>query len=79
LYWIRRDSKHTAPATHCDQLRVGLTDFVADYVGQSIQEMDLSGAVNSLLEIIRRYSITLPPSFSLLLRTLVELEGPLSS
>ncbi len=63
------------PATPRDQLRADLIDFVADYVGQSIQEMDLSGAVNSLFEIIRRYNITLPPPFSLLLRTLVELEG----
>jgi ubiquinone biosynthesis protein len=37
--------------------------------------MDLSGALNSLLGIIRRYNITLPPQISLLLRTLVELEG----
>ncbi len=63
------------PATPRDQLRADLTDFVADYVGQSIHEMDLSGALTSLLEIIRRYNITLPPPFSLLLRTLVELEG----
>ena len=63
------------PDTPRDQLRADLTDFVADYVGQSIQDMDLSGALNSLLEIIRRYNITLPPPLSLLLRTLVELEG----
>jgi ubiquinone biosynthesis protein len=37
--------------------------------------MDLSGALNSLFEIIRRYNITLPPPLSLLLRTLIELEG----
>jgi ubiquinone biosynthesis protein len=63
------------PGTPRDQLRADVTDFVADYTGQSIQEMDLSGALNSLLEIIRRYNITLPPPLSLLLRTLVELEG----
>ena len=63
------------PATPRDQLRADLTDFVADYVGQSIHDMDLSGALTSLLEIIRRYNITLPPPFSLLLRTLVELDG----
>jgi ubiquinone biosynthesis protein len=63
------------PATRRDQLRADLTDFVADYVGQSIQDMDFSGAVTSLLEIIRRYNITLPAPFSLLLRTLIELEG----
>jgi ubiquinone biosynthesis protein len=63
------------PATPRDQLRADLSDFVADYMGQSIQDIDLSGAVNSLLEIIRRYNITLPAPFALLLRTLVELEG----
>jgi len=63
------------PATPRDQLRGDLTDFVADYTGQSIQDMDLSGALNNLFEIIRRYNITLPPPLSLLLRTLVELEG----
>jgi ubiquinone biosynthesis protein len=66
----------SAPAgTPRDQLRADLTDFVSDYVGQSIQEMDLGGALNTLFEIIRRYNITLPPPLSLLLRTLVELEG----
>ena len=63
------------PETPRDDLRADLTDFVADYAGQSIQDMDLSGALNSLFEIIRRYNITLPPPLSLLLRTLVELEG----
>jgi ubiquinone biosynthesis protein len=62
-------------ATPRDELRADLTDFVADYVGQSIQDMDLGGALSSLFEIIRRYEITLPPGLSLLLRTLVELEG----
>jgi ubiquinone biosynthesis protein len=66
----------SAPSdTPRDQLRADLTDFVGDYVGQSIQDMDLSGALSSLFEIIRRYNITLPPALSLLLRTLVELEG----
>jgi len=63
------------PSTPREQLRADVTDFVADYTGQSIQDMDLSGALNSVLEIIRRYNITLPPPISLLLRTLVELEG----
>jgi ubiquinone biosynthesis protein len=63
------------PDTPRDQLRADLTDFVGDYVGQSIQEMDMSGALNSLFEIIRRYHITLPAPLSLLLRTLAELEG----
>jgi len=65
----------TPPETARDQLRADLTDFVADYMGQSIHDMDVSGALNSLLGIIRRYNITLPPALSVLLRTLVELEG----
>ena len=63
------------PDTRRDELRTDLTDFVGDYLGQSIQDMDMSGALNSLFEIIRRYNITLPPPFALLLRTLIELEG----
>jgi len=62
-------------ATPHDLLRADLTDFIADYVGQSIQDLDLSSALNNLFEIIRRYTITLPPQLSMLLRTLVELEG----
>ena len=58
-----------------DLLRADLTDFIADYVGQSIQDMNLRDALNNLFEIIRRYTITLPPQLSMLLRTLVELEG----
>jgi ubiquinone biosynthesis protein len=63
------------PNTPRDHLRADVTDFVTDYTRQSIQEMELGGALNSLFEIIRRYNITLPAPLSLLLRTLVELEG----
>ncbi len=66
----------SAPSTMPrDALRADLTDFIADYVGRSIQDINLSGAMNDLFEIIRRYTITLPPQLSMLLRTLVELEG----
>jgi ubiquinone biosynthesis protein len=62
-------------ATPRDLLRSDLTDFISDYIGQSIQDMNLSSALNDLFEIIRRYTITLPPALSMLMRTLVELEG----
>ena len=66
----------TAPsATPRDLLRADLTDFIADYVGESIHDLNLSAALNDLFEIIRRYTITLPPAVTMLLRTLVELEG----
>ena len=66
----------SAPAdTPRDQLRADLADFVAEYVGRSVQDINLTAALNSLFEIVRRYHITLPPPLALLLRTLVELEG----
>jgi len=63
------------PARARDQLRAELADFVAEYTGQAIGELNLSGALNSLAEIIRRHRLALPPEVSLLLRTLVLLEG----
>ncbi len=65
----------TPPGIPRDQLQADLGDFVSDYAGRSVHDLDLSGALESILEIVRRYRITLPPAFSLLLRTLVELEG----
>lgn len=61
--------------TSRDQFRADVTDFLAEYTRQSIEQLELSRALNDLTAIIRRYSITLPPQLSLLLRTLVELEG----
>jgi ubiquinone biosynthesis protein len=58
-----------------EQLRADLADFVAEYADQSIRELDLSGALQRLTEIIRRHRLFLPPGVSLLLRTLVLLEG----
>jgi ubiquinone biosynthesis protein len=58
-----------------DQFRADVTDFLADHARQSIDQFDVSAALNDLVAIIRRYSITLPPQLSLLLRTLIELEG----
>lgn len=63
------------PSAQRDQLRADVADFLGEYTGESIQDLDLSGALTSLLEIIRRYRIALPPPLSLLLRTLIELEG----
>jgi ubiquinone biosynthesis protein len=58
-----------------DQLRSELSEFVGEYAGQAIKELNVRAALNSLADIIRRNSIMLPPAVSLLLRTLVLLEG----
>ena len=63
------------PEISREEFRVDVADFFADYSNQAIAELDLSGALNRLAEIIRQYKIVLPPPVSLLLRTLVELEG----
>lgn len=63
------------PNTSRDQLRADLTEFVAEYTGQSINDLDLGGALRNLADIIRRHHIVLPPAVSMLLRTLVLLEG----
>jgi len=65
----------TPPARPRDQLRADLADFVAEYASQSINELDLSAALNSLTDIVHRHGIVLAPELSLLLRTLVLLEG----
>jgi ubiquinone biosynthesis protein len=58
-----------------DSLRADLSEFVAEYAGQGISELDLSAALKSLIGIIHNHRISLPPNVSLLLRTLVLLEG----
>lgn len=58
-----------------DQLRADLDDFLADFVGMPLEDLELSATLNSLTEIIRRYRIILPAGVSMMLRTLVVLEG----
>jgi ubiquinone biosynthesis protein len=58
-----------------DALRADLGDFVAEYVGQSLKDFDLSSAMNSLTEIVRRHRIVLPAGISSLIKVLVMLEG----
>lgn len=63
------------PGIARDQFRAEVNDLVADYTSSSIQELNVCSALNDLAELIRRHKIMLPPPLSLLLRTLVELEG----
>ena len=58
-----------------DMLRMEIGDFCSEYVSQSLQEFDFTGAINQLTEIIRRHRLVLPSSCALLLKTLVMLEG----
>lgn len=58
-----------------EQLVAELSEFVADHTGRPIGELELGPALQSLTGIIRRHHLVLPPSVSLLLRTLILLEG----
>ncbi len=58
---------------------VGLATDVADFVGtystQSLARFDLAGALNDMVEIVRRYRIALPAQAAMLIKVLVTLEG----
>lgn len=56
-------------------LSLDLTDYVSYYGHLPIEQFDLGGALNEMIEIIRRYRIMLPGRIALLLKTLVVLEG----
>jgi ubiquinone biosynthesis protein len=56
-------------------LEQDVADFVAHYANQPLSEFDVTGALNELVEMIRRYRITLPPRIALLIKVLVMLEG----
>ncbi len=58
-----------------ERLRSDLAEFVAEYTGQSINELNLRAALTSIIDIIHLNHVFLPPGVSLMLRTLVELEG----
>lgn len=66
-----------APPTDLDReaLRADVNEFVADYASRPLNELDLSAALGDMVGIIARYHIVLPANVSLLLRTLIVLEG----
>ncbi|MEZ5965661.1 MAG: AarF/UbiB family protein [Planctomycetota bacterium] len=65
-----------APAeTDRAALRAEIEEFLDDYVHHSLRDLDVAGALGSLLGIIRRYRVVLPASLSLLLRTVIVLDG----
>lgn len=58
-----------------EALETDVKNFVEEYGSLSLRDFDLSGALNRMVEIIHQYQIVLPPACSLLLKTLVVLEG----
>lgn len=58
-----------------ERMRADLDDFMADYVGHPLSDINVGHALTSLIEIIRRYHISLPPPLAVLLKTIIVLEG----
>lgn len=58
-----------------EKLRADLQDFMADYTGHPLNEIQVGSALANLVEIIRRHHIVLPPALALLLKTIIVLEG----
>jgi ubiquinone biosynthesis protein len=58
-----------------DAFEAEIHDFLADYGTQSLNQFDVSGALNGITDIIRRYHLLLPANLALLLKALVVLEG----
>ena len=56
-------------------LALDVADFLSYYASQSLEKLDLSGALNEMMEQIRRYHIMLPARIVMLLKALITLEG----
>lgn len=58
-----------------EDLRVEIEEFLSEFATQRLDEFDLGGALNRMMEIIRRFNIVLPSRITLLIKVLVMLEG----
>jgi ubiquinone biosynthesis protein len=58
-----------------DAFEAEIHDLLAEYGTQSLNEFDVSGALTSLIDIVRRYHLFLPANLALLLKALIVLEG----
>jgi ubiquinone biosynthesis protein len=56
-------------------LGLDLSDFVAHYAHQSVDQFELTAALTEMFDLMRRYEILLPGPMALLLKVLVMLEG----
>lgn len=52
-----------------------IDEFLADYGNRDLKELNASEALNSFVAIIRKHHIHLPPDVTMLIRTLILLEG----
>ena len=60
---------------HESKFRADVADFFADYAYQSVKDIQLAQALERLTDVIRRHKLLLPAEVSLLLKTLIMLDG----
>lgn len=65
----------TPPQLDQAALSVDVADFVGHYANRRLHDFDLGGALNEMLEIIRRHQIMLPERVAMLVKVLIMLEG----
>ncbi|NOQ42585.1 MAG: phosphotransferase [Desulfuromusa sp.] len=58
-----------------DILAADIDEFLADYGNRSLEDLNVSEALNSFTAIIRNHHILLPADVTMLIRTLILLEG----
>ena len=58
-------------------LAIDVAEFIGTFGRQRLGEFDITGAINSLSELLHRHAITLPNQSALLLKMLISLEGTL--
>jgi ubiquinone biosynthesis protein len=58
-----------------DELRAEVAEILSDYLGQSVEEFDVGGALQRLFGLVREFRIVMPQSFAMLVKTLIVLEG----
>jgi ubiquinone biosynthesis protein len=63
------------PDCNRDEFRADIGEFLADLTGIKLESFDLSATLKGLVDIIRRYHVTLPTPMSMMLKVLIMLEG----
>ena len=58
-----------------EELMADVEDFLSVYAHQSLNEFDLSGCLQGIIDIIHRYKIVLHTKMAMLLKVLIMLEG----
>ena len=70
---------NTPPKLDDAILSIDVADLIATYGSQPLESFDLSGALNDVTDIMHRHQISLPPQTSLLIKTMISLEGSITT